>query len=401
MKPAAPRVSSGPEIEADLADAKHRDALDARLQAAVDAGTETWADLLAASHGADPRLVAHRVQARGLPITDLAPPSSAPVESSWTPELHALDFEWYFSARCAEWLAAEVARTSRRVLCLGCPTVAHALLAHPRLTRVTLVDRNPLVRQRLGDPEALHTIAEDLDAAHLEAGRYDTVVFDAPWYPAALAHWLAVAAAAVRPGGRILFALMGALHRPSAVADRASIVRMAERCGPVTIDEGRLRYESPRFEREALATAGVATPAHWRRADLVQVTVMHDTDALPVAPAPVSRPWSRFVIGPQVIHLDPDATNEVGDILAPVALRNDFRYASISTRDPRRARIGLWTSRSRVARVRRPQLVAALLERLAATGQLRSLRGHPALATLDDTAQARLFAALRHLLGLS
>lgn len=399
MNEAPSRVQPGPEIEADLADATHREALDARLIAAVETGTRGWAELLAASQGADPRLVAHRVQARRLPIADFAKTDDPEPVTDWTPELHALDFEWYFSATCAEQLAAEAARGSRRVLCLGCPTVARALLAHPELARVTLVDRNPLVRQRLGDPEALHTIAEDLHAARLEAGRYDTVVFDAPWYPAAIEYWLAVAARAVRPGGRILFALMGALHRPSAADDRAAILRTAERWGPVTIDEGRLRYDSPRFEREALATAGVATPAKWRRADLVQVGVMHDTGALPLAPAPASPSWARFVIGPQVIHLAPDATNEVGDPLAPVAPRNDFRYASISTRDPRRARIGLWTSRSRVARVRRPELVSALLQRLADTGELRSLHGHPALATLDDTVQARLLTAFRQLLA--
>ena len=72
MNEAPSRVQPGPEIEADLADATHREALDARLIAAVETGTRGWAELLAASQGADPRLVAHRVQARRLPIADFA-----------------------------------------------------------------------------------------------------------------------------------------------------------------------------------------------------------------------------------------------------------------------------------------------------------------------------------------
>ncbi|MCA9711989.1 MAG: hypothetical protein KDK70_39500, partial [Myxococcales bacterium] len=88
-----------------------------------------------------------------------------------------------------------------------------------------------------------------------------------------------------------------------------------------------------------------------------------------------------------------------GDVLTAIDGRPDFRYASISTRDPRRARIGLWTSRSRVAAVRRPALVAALLERLAHAGELRALADAPALRGLDPLARRRLLHAVQTLLG--
>src|SRR5690606_20032451 len=281
------------EVEADLALAVHRRRVDERLREASEGRGLAWSDALAACEGADPRLVAQRVRALGLGAPawaargpaelDLAEPDLAEPDLSgpdlselvladrWTPELHARDFEWYFTPSCAAELAARVATPAGSVLCLGTPTVAFALLAHPGPRRVTLVDHNPLAPQRHGGAGLLHAVCDDLAAARLEAGRYDAAVFDAPWSLPALHRWLAVAAAAVRPGGRVSFALMQPLHRPRATVDRASILARARRLGPVTVEPGRLRYESPRFEREALATAGLTVPEAWRRADLVEV----------------------------------------------------------------------------------------------------------------------------------
>jgi hypothetical protein len=327
--------------------------------------------------------------------------SSLPREP-WIPELHARDFEWYFTPACAAELAARAGGPARSVLCLGTPTVAFALLEAPGLRRVTLVDRNPLALRRHHGAAALEARHDDLAAARLPAGTYDAAVLDAPWYLPALCHWLAVAAAAVRPGGTVLLALLPALHRPSARTDRAVILERARALGSVTLEPGRLRYATPRFEHEALATAGLRVPAAWRRADLLEITVERPTAVASLTPAPEPEPeraWARFVIGPQVIQLDPRAPVEPGDALSPIDGRADFRYGSISTRDPRRAAIGLWTSRSRVARVRRPAEVAGLLERLAATGDLRALADAPTLRGLDPTERVRLLDALAAIVG--
>jgi len=390
------------EIAADLAHAEHRSAVDARLREAV--GARSLAQALEATEGADPRLVAQRMRALGRPVEGFASPAADPLAPApldpWVPELHARDFEWYFTPACAAELAARVAAPGRSVLCLGTPTVAFALLDVPHVRRVTLVDRNPLAfrRNHCSQAAALEAREEDVAAARLEAGAYDVAVLDAPWYPAALDHWLAVAAAAVRPGGRILLALLPALHRPSAQADRSAILARARTLGSVSIEPGRLRYATPRFEREALACAGLWVPAAWRRADLLEITLERPSRAEFAAPAPEPA-WTRFVVGSQVIQLDPRAPDEPGDALSPIDGRADFRYGSISTRDPRRAAIGLWTSRSRVARVRRPAEVAALLERLAATGDPRALAEAPGLRSTPGPARARLLDALAAIVG--
>jgi hypothetical protein len=137
-------------------------------------------------------------------------------------------------------------------------------------------------------------------------------------------------------------------------------------------------------------------PEAWRRADLVELVVQRQP---PLEVWGSEAAWMRLVVGAQVIHLDPCAASGPGDVLAPVDGRADFRYGSISTRDPRRADIGLWTSRSRVARVRRPAVVAALLERLAQTGEHRGLEDAPELRPLPAAERVRLLAALRVIVG--
>ena len=400
----APPPSS--EVDADLAHAEHRQAVDACLGEALERGARTLGEALAATQGADPRLVAQRLHALGHVVdgeagaahgdaSRWAPEASEP----WIPELHARDFEWYFTPACAAELAARAGGRGESVLCLGTPTVAFALLDAGHVRRVTLVDRNPLAFRRHRDPVALEARQEDLAAARLEAGAYDAVVLDAPWYLPALCHWLSVAAAAVRPGGRIFLALLPALHRPSARADRATLLARARALGPVSVEPGWLRYATPRFEREALATAGLWVPATWRRADLVELVVERPTTLTCEPPAPEPA-WVRFVVGTQVIQLDPSAPSGPGDLLRPLdGHAAEFRYGSISTRDPRRADIGLWTSRSRVARVRRPAVVAALLERLAATGEARALADAPVLRSLPAREGARLLDALGTIVG--
>jgi hypothetical protein len=196
-----------------------------------------------------------------------------------------------------------------------------------------------------------------------------------------------------------VLALLPALHRPGARSDRATILAQARALGPVAVEPGRLRYATPRFEHEALATVGVWVPAAWRRADLVEITVERPPTAAIEAPAPEPA-WVRFVVGSQVIQLDPCAPSEPGDVLQPIdGHAVGFRYGSISTRDPRRADIGLWTSRSRVARVRRPAVVAALLERLAATGDPRALADAEVLRTLPAPERARILGALGTIIG--
>lgn len=384
------------EVEADVADAAHRAAIDERLRGAASTGTLEWAALLDAADGADPRVVAHRMRALELPVRPGV--SSGGPAPGWAPELHALDFEWYFERSCAAMLAARLVEHGPRVLCLGAPTVAFALLDRPDCERVTLIDANPLVIERHPATDRLRAIVDDLAAARVEEGRYDAVLFDAPWYPAELLRWLAVAAGAVRTGGRILFALPRPLHRPSADADRRLVLAAARRLGRARIEPRALAYETPRFEHEALGAAGVSVPPSWRRADLVEL-VRDDAPApAPIAPAPGPR-WRRFVIGAQVVKLDLDAPSTPGDPISPLPGSGGFRYASISTRDPLRSSIGLWTSRSRVARVRRPELVAELLEESARIGDLTTLPDTAALRSLEPGRRASALEALRAVLG--
>lgn len=387
-----------PELRADADDHLHREAVDEHLRRTATTNPLQWASVLAGTQGADPRFVAQRALALGLAIDGLTPPPTMDTRDGWEPELHARDFEWYFTTPCADALVDRAIANGPGLLCLGAPTVAARALAQPDLQRVTLVDRNPLQAQRHRFGPRLQTIIDDLAAARLERGTYDSVIFDAPWYPTALQHWLSVATLAVRSGGVVMFALLPPLHRPKAGDDRRQILAAASRSGQVRVHPGAVRYQTPRFEREALATAGVCAPAAWRTADLVYLTVQRPAPAPTELPA-VGHPWLRFSIGSQVVHLDPRAPAEPGDLLESIDGRADFRYGSISTRDPRRSTIGIWTSRSRVASVRRPDVVAAVLQRLADTGDARALAETPELQAMPPAERARTMSAIEVLLG--
>lgn len=388
------------ELVADAADERYRAAVDRAIDKALSSAEHppTWPELLAATHGADPRLVAARLAERGQQVGSTKTQPDDPLDPPG-PELHALDFEWYFDTRCAHALAIALARSHRSILCLGTPTVARALLDHTDVERVTLVDQNPLAHARSFGAEGptsprLRALVEDLAAARLDHGHYDAAIFDAPWYPASLHHWLSTAAYAVRPGGVVTFALMGLLHRPSAAVDRDAILEHARHHGQVRVEPAALRYHTPRFEREALATTGIVAPPGWRRADLVTLRrpVTNTARRPPAVPALPATSWDRFIVGQQVVHVDPAAPDEPGPLLEPIDGRADFRYASISTRDPKRSAIGLWTSRSRVARVRRPAIVAALLRQLADASQASDAA---VLAHADE----RTLAGARQALG--
>jgi hypothetical protein len=281
------------------------------------------------------------------------------------PELHPLDFEWYFTWQTARDLASLAGSPENSILCLGAPTVAHAAATAQKGTRITLVDANPFVGLRF--PEFSNGRLRRCDVtAFVPTEPADIVFFDAPWYLQDVVRWLSAAVSASKPGALIAFVLFPQLTRPGAPGEIAAILNAASAAGSVEVFEDAVAYETPRFEAEALAAAGLHGCGNWRRGDLVLLR-RSNTPHVPVSAHPTApaTSWLTFVIDSQVVKLNTGARDDgEGPWLQPVADRDDFTYASVSARDPRRCKIDLWTSRNRVARVSHFSILRSVLSLL-------------------------------------
>lgn len=357
----------------------YADAVRARLTALASDGCGDFGSLLAGAQGADPRFVADWWRERGGSFrSDHDHDHDHP---EWRPGLHPLCGEWYFTADCAAGLARRFG--GGRLLALGTPTVA------ARARDAVLVERDAaLVRARFG-ARAPTTFELDLGSASelpdegALSGTFDAALLDPPWYAPHPLRWLALAGRRLGTGAILAMVLPPALQRPTAPDERRAALDLAAHLGPTTLETGAVRYDTPRFERLALARAGIEVPTSWRTADLlvtrVETQIEHPDVRLPVPPG-IAAAFESFVVGPKLVLLT-TASRPGPAAVHPIEGTQGFRWDQITSRDPRVASIDLWTSDSRVARISGREAIAAILHRIA-SGQTPSDATHdPGLAS--------------------
>jgi len=389
-------------ISGDESERAYLATLDNRLSTLASRSGATFESVIREARGAFPTLVLQRLRAlgldRNLPVEQGV---NTTFEASFSgPELHPLEFEWYFTPRCANDLAGILTNYAGLVLCLGAPTVAAAIARQGQ--RALLVDCNPLILDRIPKGLAgLQFILFDLLNPLSLRASFPVVFFDAPWYPEFTSLWLWQASQAVRPGGLIAFALFPPLLRPEAEHESSQIVKQASILGPVELLEGALSYETPLFEQEALARCGVRITTSWRRADLVLVRIRNIPQTAPPIIRNSKEKWDTFLLGQQVVKLRMPTRGESGIILAPLEDCPDYVFPTVSRRDPRRDQIDLWTSRNRVARVGRRDIVYTILDHLAKGSDIDKLLELPALSSVSLKNRRQLISSLRLILRFS
>lgn len=310
---------------------------------------------------------------------DVTPATTTP----YSVELHALDYEWYFHKKTVTALASRLPDAAN-VLFIGTPTVAAARARAGNYVR--LIDSNPLVTRRFPDLAYSNTHIGRIEEVRRTYDEPDFIVLDAPWNASDVTTWLRIAHSHARTGTQIWATLFPAGTRPTAERERVRIIALAQTIGATTVLRDALRYETPLFEQEALRAQGVQDFGDWRTGDLLVIHVARtesswDRLSRIVAArraAPKER-WTRFVVGTQVVKLRASATHRSRTVLKPVAGCLEGVLPSVSARDPRRKRIGIWTSRNRVASVGNPKLVAHALQALE--------RGSTFTEALDATAR--------------
>ena len=163
--------------------------------------------------------------------------------------------------------------------------------------------------------------------------------------------------------------------RPGAHRDRQRILRFAALLGLRVFDYQPLEvnYETPFFEANALAAAGVYVPLHWRRGDLIVFRKSR-------APFPHLRPfsikshqWLEASVGEMRIFVR-STVDDIRGFEGLLPLVDGDILPSVSRRDVRRQGTHVWTSGNRVFRSDNPTLV---LEAAASLGGIWSRSGAP------------------------
>ncbi|SRR5581483_3464912 len=359
---------SVPAVQVTEVSRAYVDAVDRRIDQVVREFPEaTFAEIVPRVRGAFPSIVYARLLGRTNVRSAERRQSTASVgRKHYDPELHPIDFEWYFSQRGIDSILAALPQNISRMLCIGAPTVA-AALSQSRQT--VLLDANPLVKERFRNVTGLDITTSNI-SAWTAPDTFPAVFFDAPWYEQAAMYWFWRAWRAAEPKGIVLFSLFPRLTRPGANDERDRILAFAGEAGVTSVRESCIEYETPLFEARALAEAGVPDPGPWRRGDLVAVRITRSAPMLPPMEPEAEVSWETFVVGAQVIKLREATSGPPGEVLAPLDECPRFVLPSVSSREPLRSRIDFWTSRNRVAQVGQRAAVTAVLSILQQGGSI-------------------------------
>ena len=338
-------------------------------------------------------LIRHEAGRRGL---------DPPEGRSLLPLPHPLDYEWRFTpdaSRALLDLAVMLTPSEGDVLLFGTPGLAMEALSLPINRRLFFLAEDNVVTQRLirlnqatGSPLSIAFCSGGLPRESA-----DTVLVDPPWYMDFIRPMLAAAATACRPRGVVLMSMLPPATRPSAEDNRLATVRFAARLGLDLVDHQPLTigYDTPFFEANALAAAGVHAPPRWRRGDLMVLRKTRSPVRPPTSTSGRRWDWGEATIGRMRLFIrSRPAPSKRIDGLIPL-VEGDV-LPSVSRRDIRRRSAQVWTSGNRIYRTDNPTLVlkAALLlggEEIEAGAQSRlwhNLREHEALERVGQQLRA-------------
>ena len=310
----------------------------------------------------------------GISIPDLVanrdppPPVQPDRPAKYLAVPHPLDFDWRFDDATAGELFERSCKATDDgdvVVFCGTPTVYVKAVRDTTGRIVHLHDINASTHNLatpLGQP-----IVQSIDFASatppLLAARY--VIADPPWYPEYNALFLWWSAQITSPGATITLVLAPLNTRPTIKDERAQMWSWAERLGLSvrSIEAEAIRYETPPFERSALAAAGVSANANWRTGDLATLDVAGTPEPLarPILPRSI---WIGTRLGRTEVRFRQVASTVPDPRL--IRLVAGDTLDSVSTRDPRRAGAMVWTALNRIYACHNPPLAHLLAEAISA-----------------------------------
>lgn len=282
---------------------------------------------------------------------------------SLLPLPHPLDYEWRFTPDAARSLlnrAAELTPAGGDLLLFGTPGLAVEALTLPIGRRLAFLGEANCVTDQLlalnratGSPLSIAFCSGGLPRESADA-----VLLDPPWYLDFVRPMLAAAAHACRPGGVVLISLPPDGTRPSAEADRRATIAFAQRLWLAIIEHSprAISYDTPFFERNALAAAGIYPPPQWRRGDLIVFRKTRASTKLQPASSARRRDWTEVGIGRMRLFIRGGGEARSGAASLISLVKGDV-LPTVSRRDPRRRLADVWSSGNRIFRTDNPQFV--------------------------------------------
>lgn len=285
------------------------------------------------------------------------------------PDPHPLDFDWRFVEPSFRYLEAEICSHSHSSIGIfGAPTLF--LFLTDRGYDAALYDKNERLVQSLKGRGHLKVFVTDLfDAVEIHE-RYDVVVADPPWYRPDYLAFTRTAQSVIPVGGILLLSVLPRLTRPGASADRQQILSDAFLAGLdlVQVNRAALLYDSPPFEKKALAVENIHS-GPWRRGDLfIFRRALRDSQLRAPDRTPDETSWNSYLIGRTVVRVKNSATNEGEFSIRAASESGDLHFHSVSRRSPTRGRIDLWTSQDLALTLTRSDCASELLKRLEKNG---------------------------------
>lgn len=284
-------------------------------------------------------------------------------------------------------------------LLLGTPTLFHFAKDRMAGRHISLLDKEC--------PTTAHgmhrSVAVDLLREQPELTKASVIVADPPWYPSEMRAFLWTARRNSKQGTKILLSVPPVGTRPGIQQEWNKLLAWAADIGLHLLDyeDAILPYESPLFERNALAAVGIESfPVDWRRGDLAVFSCVSLRESLKSFHFSPSTPeWSEVMIGRVRLRIrsapycgwqDPALCQAVPGAVLP----------SVSRRDKRLESVTVWTSGNRVFHCREVSLLCRIAEALArAESPVSSIELHVA-SKLDPLQLAQVERATNALMEI-
>lgn len=295
------------------------------------------------------------------------------------PPPHPLDFDWRYTDGTVDRLvrlATSVTEPGDTIALLGAPSVYAASVDRAHDRQWVLLEGSESTVQHLQTAGPCQTAGVqrcDVLRGDIPALRAAAVVADPPWYPRHIEAFLWAATACARNGASIVMSLPPVGTRPGIASERREFRDAVTALGleMKVIRRNWLTYSTPPFEMNALGAAGWDDPPRdWRRGDFAILRARGSA----IGPRPcVGRSpvgWDEVMLGWTRIRVLPGDSGPGFDPSLRPLVPGDV-LDDVSSRNPVRDAVNVWTSGNRIYHTRTPSTVLAMLKAMAAGSNAR------------------------------